>query len=212
VAGDAPKRQRRSPPAYKPKKALKSERGTRPIPSGLNRRQERLKKILIASRGIIDVQETAKELGVNRLTIWQDRRVITALSGPDQLEGWDEDAAIRRAIDFYESGMDVLISELQRVQGYECANQKTADRLAVDANLANLRMSIYNTLAIYRRDLSNFLIAIGLIREAPKRLILEDERIAKASTDEDIRAEIINIHGQLAALRARREAVAASSS
>ncbi len=199
-------------PAHKPRVQPKGERASRSMPTVLNSRQKRLKALLIQSRGMLNVAEAAKTLGVNRLTIWHDRRVIQALAGPDQLEGWDEDAAIRKTIDFYEAGLDVLMAELDRLLKYEEGRRKVADNLSLDYNMTNLRLGVYSQLATWRKDLSNFLIAIGLIREAPKRLILEDERISKATTDEDIRAEIAGVREQLAALRARREAAATASS
>lgn len=199
-------------PIRKPKTQLTNERALREPPENLNTRQRKLKKLLIQSRGMLNVNEAAKSLGVTRLTIWQDRRVITALSGPDQLGEWNEDAAIRRAIDFYESGMDVIMAELGHLHEAAEKRQRPTERQEFYFDTARLRISLYELLATYQRDLNQFLIAIGLIREAPKRLILDDERITRATTDEDIRGQIVDVRNQIAALRERREALAAATS
>ena len=56
----------------------------------LNRRQEKLKKIMIATRGLPGIADVAKELGIHRATVWEDMRLIQNLGEPRDLEGWNE--------------------------------------------------------------------------------------------------------------------------
>ena len=186
-----------------------------PVSAKLNSRQEKLRRILIATRGYLDVGATAKKLKVSPSTIWQDRRVIQALSDPGGIEGWDETKegdAIRQAILFYEGAIDVLLGELQAVADFE--TEKKAEykrrrkpgmtRIFSIHNTMNLKLGIFNTISIYRRDLGQFMIQIGLIREAPKRFIFEDADGGGGSTVEDIKEGISEVRKAIATLQERR--------
>lgn len=190
----------------KPKRRAKS-----PVPasSKLNQRQEKLKRIVVATRGLVSVSGAAEELGVHRSTVWEDLRQIQTLGEPRDLDGWDEDEGIRAAIDFYETAISLLIGELKSIQEYEAAktaeytNRRTrgATRIFPIHNTTNLKLGVMNTIAIYRRDLDNFLITIGLIREAPKRILLEDGGIGNASSIEEIDEGIKEIRASIKALK-----------
>lgn len=187
-----------------------------PVSSRLNTRQEKLRKILVATGGLLNVTKAAEELGVHRSTVWEDLRAVKTLGDPRDLDGWNEDEAIRSTIDFYEHAVDVLIGELRAIQEYEAKKQdeysrrraKGQTRIFAPYHTMNLKLGIMNTIAIYRRDLSNFLISIGLIREAPKRLLVDGLGDARdASTVEEIQTEIEKVRADLEALRSRQKEV-----
>ena len=150
-----------------------------PVPAIFNKRQLMIKKILISTAGLISDEEIAAQIGYSAHTVWKDRRYIRAMEGPRSLEGWNEDDAIHRTLNFYYDGLDLLAIQLERVFEYEKKKQEELDTLTVDGkrsrilnpyNSGVLAIGIFNAMATFRKDLNSFLLDTGLVRRAPLRI------------------------------------------
>lgn len=189
------------------------------IPAELNDRQKKLRRIIIATRGNFSMAEVAKDLGCGRMTVWQDLRVIRAFEPPEAITGWsreDEARAIDRAVQFYEGAIAFLVDELALLNEYQRRKSEEYAEIHKDDNdrskilriedIMNVKLGLFNTMALYRRDLNNFMTQIGLIQEAPKRIQVEDGT-AGAKTLEAIREGLDDVRTKLKLLRSRREQI-----
>jgi hypothetical protein len=223
------------------------------IPAKLTDRQERLRQLLFETRGTIEPSEVARIEGVSTVDVWIDKRAISALGPARNLEGWDEDAEIHKAIDYYDSAIGYLIDELRRVAQWEREREAVHDRrqaakrerlerdlkayraqaaagnksrkgtdyqVSIDqledaiiqtmnpvsaGSGVYMRARIMDLMAQFRRDYSQFLLATGLVREAPSRIeILPGAGLSSASTAAEIEDELKLIQGTIRRIRTER--------
>lgn len=204
-------------------------------PALLTRRQEQLRKLIISGRGTFSLRELGHATGTSSAVVWDDVRVVRALAPPPPLSNWDEARMIADALDFYDSALGFLLAmladlcELEKIRrqqiegpagdqverellearvraGDEEAGREAEKKTFNPYSWTMQKVAVMNAIAVFRRDLNNFLLQTGLIKEAPLRLNLEDETLEKMHSAEQIKAGIQEIRESLRALRAKRAA------
>lgn len=221
-----------------PRRKKNGERALRPgpvdPPALLTRRQEQLRKLIVSGRGAFSLRELGRATGTSSAVVWEDIRVVKALSPPPALSNWDEGRMIADALDFYDSALGFLLAQLadlcdleqirrrqiegdpqierelqeaavsagEREEGGASGGKKTFNPYSWTMQ----KVAVMNAIGLFRRDLNNFLLQTGLIREAPMRLSLGDDTLERSQSNEEIRRRILETREQLRELRKKRQA------
>lgn len=145
--------------------------------SPLNQRQREVRKLLVKHKGMISCAEIGRKLGAGRTTIWRDLQTIRK-HRPMQHEEYDpeqEKQAIDQAIAWYDSMESSLLDELEE------NDREIEGRAGQDSQIGyvNARLGLLGQLRTLNEHRNDFLLKIGYLTEAPKRVRWEDaiERI-----------------------------------
>lgn len=165
----------------KPRKARRPPSPNARRKSGkLNERQMAIRDLMIRYRNALNGQQIADIVGCSASQVWADRHRIRKIKpvAEDQFIAEDE---IRDALGFYDDLEERLQAELtaNEAQAAEHGSSPAA------VGFLNVRLGLYNQLAACRQARQRFVFDIGLLREAPKRMLVEGERkVADVPGDE----------------------------
>lgn len=160
----------------------------------LTPRQVYIRQRLVEGLGHVDETAVARELGVGRIVVVRELRVIKQIA-PVRPPEFDEKIEIGKVIDFYESALDLALDELGRLDDAEDMVRNGSLQTSPS------KIGLFNSIARLRRDFNEFLFDTGWIPRAPQIIGYDDDTLAALTTQDAIKAEIKRVNADLATLR-----------
>lgn len=179
----------------KPKKARKTVKKRVPKLRPLTARQMQIRDLIIEHRNTLTEQQIADIVGCWRSAVYADKAAIRR-HAPMNEEQFLPDHEIFETIAFHDELED-------RLQGELVVNEAEIAAVTVQGvkiGLYNVRLGLLNQLASCREKRTRFMMDIGLLREAPKRMMIEERTVAEIS-GEDVYHEIEATDLRIEALR-----------
>ena len=161
--------------------------------SPLTPRQRAIRREIIKRHGLVRPSELAQIIGVSRITIWRDMKAIDKFQ-PIPADDFAEEVEVKRSLQWFDEMESNLMDELE-------ANEAEVDAHAgshSQVGFLNVRCNLLGQLRSLRTERREFLLRIGYLREAPKRLTV-DTPISELSR-EQIDAEIATLDQRIAEL------------
>jgi len=136
--------------------------------SPLTPRQQEVRRLLVRHKGLISGAEIARKLNVGRTTVWRDINAIQE-HRPLPENQYVEEKEITASLEWFDQMERQLMDELEANDRSIEAHQGEMSQVP----FLHVRCNLLNQLRSLRTDRREFLLKIGYLREAPKRLSLE---------------------------------------
>lgn len=139
--------------------------------SPLNPRQREVRRLLVKHRGMISSTEIADRLQCNRTTVWRDRKAIAKHRPIKEEEASRlERDEIEDALQWFSQMEDQLLCDLEETE------KEIEERQGENSQIPfqNVRCNLLGQLRGLMNERRQFLLAIGMLTEAPKTLRWED--------------------------------------